>query len=91
MRVGDADCVLVDGLDSGDGRVDCGVYLGAEDAAGAGSCDWRSRSLDLDEQMDIYTDSFFFSSSFTFSERVLIVALKLYVLLMYERRACIYT
>lgn len=59
MMVGDADCMLVDGLDRGDGGVDCGVYLGAEDAAGAESCDWRSRNLDLDEQIDIYTVFFF--------------------------------
>lgn len=57
--VGDADCVLVDGLDRGNGGVDRGVYLGAEDAAGAESCDWRSRDLNLDKQMDIYTDFFF--------------------------------
>lgn len=55
--VGDADFVLVDGLDRGDGGVDCGVYLGA---AGAESCDWRSGNLDLDERMDIYTVFFCF-------------------------------
>lgn len=45
--VDDADYVLVNGLDRGDGGVDCGVYLGAEDAAMAGSCAWCSGGLDL--------------------------------------------
>lgn len=43
--LGDADCVVVDGLDRGDGGVGGGVSLVAEDAAGVY---WRSGRLDLD-------------------------------------------
>lgn len=45
VMVGHADCVVVDGLDRGDGGVGDSVSLGVEDAAGV---DWRSGHLDLD-------------------------------------------